>query len=127
VQRSHGFKGGLFPAAITDSLCHVWKLLLFGVMIGLFVGRDVGTDLTFETSTSVHVKAKQNILDGQESTTQLGAVEHDISSSSLVEAQKNCCVSIVCGFDAVVGMFIIDGPIVGGVVCSGDGSQTKSR
>ena len=82
MQRSHGFKGGLFPAAITDSLCHVWKLL-FGVMIGLFVGRDVGTDLTFETSTT--------------------------------------------GFDAVVGMFIIDGPIVGGVVCSGDGSQTKSR
>jgi hypothetical protein len=127
----------LFPAAIIDSLCHVWKLLLVVLIVILLVGRDVGTDLLSETSTSVHVKAKQNIPDGQELLLQVGAVEHDVSSSSFVEAQKSCCaVSIVCGFkivstvtiDTIVGITIIDGLIVGGVVCCGSGGlQTKSR
>ena len=115
--------------AITDSLCHVWKLLLVVLLIVILVGRDVGTDVLSEISTSVHVKAKQNIPDGQELLLQVGAVEHDVSSSSFVEAHKSCCVvSIVCGFeistvaiDTVVGMTIIDGLIVGG------GLQTKSR
>jgi hypothetical protein len=107
-------------------------LLLVVLLIVILVGRDVGTDVLSEISTSVHVKAKQNIPDGQELLLQVGAVEHDVSSSSFVEAHKSCCVvSIVCGFeivstvsiDTVVGMTIIDGLIVGGL----GGLQTKSR
>lgn len=113
--------------AITDSLCHVWKLLLVVLLIVILVGRDVGTDVLSEISTSVHVTAKQNIPDGQELLLQVGAVEHDVSSSSFVEAHKSCCaVSIVCGFEISTVAIVIDGLIVGGVVCSG-GLQTKSR